>query len=46
MEEIIPNEAQSPRYDLATLWFGANDAALPNRCKSVIYNHNASGFVT
>lgn len=33
MEEILPNSIHSPRYDFATLWFGANDAALPDRCK-------------
>ena len=32
-DEILPATQSSARYDLATLWFGANDAALPDRFK-------------
>ena len=33
IEEILPSRTGSLHYDLATLWFGANDAALPDRHK-------------
>lgn len=32
MDQIFPTAPGSPKYDLATIWFGANDAALLDRC--------------
>lgn len=36
LEDVLPMQTSSPRYDLATVWLGANDAALPDGNKSVL----------
>jgi len=33
VDQLFPLGPGGPKYDLATIWFGANDAALPDRCK-------------
>lgn len=30
IDQIVPQKGSGSQYDLATLWFGANDAALPD----------------